>query len=143
MEHEQLLRLSSIKTNVVDRHLEDTEMAPCALARHPLLPDVFDDAEARTAVPAQWDLIRDVFPERSWVYFGTPDNKILVRPTWEPPEGYDCRIRPWYRQARFADDVLWVEPYDKYITSEMMMAAAVPIHDATGSFGEYSGSIRT
>ncbi len=134
VEKEQLLLLKSVRANVVDRHVQDMEKALRSLAQQPRLPEVFADADARQRVLEQWELIRSVFPERSWVSFGTPENQIIVSPTWEPPEGYDCRTRPWYRAARYADDVVWVEPYGEYITADVMMSAAVPVYDASRVF---------
>jgi diguanylate cyclase (GGDEF)-like protein len=133
-EREQLLLLQSVKTNVVDRHVEDMEKTLRSLAEEPRLLTVFDNADDRAWVRAQWELIRNVFPERSWIYFGTPQNQIIVSPRWEPPEGYDCRTRPWYRKARYADDVVWVDPYGEYITADVMMSAAVPVHDQSQTF---------
>lgn len=134
VEKEQLLLLRSVKANVVDRHVEDMEKALRSLAREPRLLHVFDDAEAREAVLAQWELIREVFPERSWVYFGTPENRIIVSPTWQAPKGYDCRRRPWYREARYADGVVWVEPYGEYVTADIMMSASLPVYDDSQVF---------
>lgn len=133
-ESEQLLLLRSLKSDVVDRHIEDMERALRALAQEPELPNVFDDQESREEVISQWELSRKLFPERSWIYFGTPDNQILVSPTWIPPEGYDCRVRPWYTAARYANGIVWIEPYTEYVTYETVTSAATAVYDDTGTF---------
>ena len=132
LEKEQLLLLQSIQTNVVDRHVQDMENALRTLSQEPAIVSAFEDTEARRKVLGQWELTRSLFPARSWIYFGSTENEILVSPDWQPPEGYDCRIRPWYRAARYADGLVWVEPYEEYITGELVMSAAIGIRDERG-----------
>ncbi|MFP4302776.1 MAG: diguanylate cyclase [Spirochaetaceae bacterium] len=127
-EREQLLLLRAMKSKVVDRHIQDMEKAVRALAREPQLPEIFDDPEARRRVLSRWELTRTLFPERSYIYFGSKDNRIIVSPDWEPPQGYDCRVRPWYRAAQYAYDVVWVDPYEEYVTSDLVMSAAMPVY---------------
>lgn len=133
-ESEQLLLLQAIKTNVVDRHVEDMENVLRTLAREPALVHIFDDPPSREKVVGQWELSRSIFPSRSWIYFGTPDSRILVNPKWDPPDGYDCTVRPWYTKARYADGIVWVEPYEEYITHDLVISASCPIHDEEGTF---------
>ena len=118
-EHQQLMILQAMKSNVVDRRVEDMESALRTLARDPRLPEVVDDDAGRARVLEGWELTRSLVPDRSWIYFGSSRNEIVVSPEWQAPEGYDCRERPWYRQARHADDVVWVNPYAEYITSDI------------------------
>jgi|GEM_PF-2096868 len=134
LEKEQLLLLQSIKTHVVDRHVEDMENALRTLAREPQLPRIFERSAARRTILRDWELTRALFPERSWIYFGTPDNQLLVSPKWKPPPGYDLRLRPWYMKARFADDIVWVDPYVEFVTHDLVMSAAVAIRDEAGAF---------
>lgn len=131
---EHLILLQAVKSNVIDRHVEDMETALQTLARDPKLPDIFEDPSARERVIASWELTRGLFPERSWIYFGSRHNEIVVSPVWQPPDGYDCRERPWYERARYADDIVWINPYTEYITSDLVMSAAVPIYDESNTF---------
>jgi diguanylate cyclase (GGDEF)-like protein len=132
-EREQLLLLQAMKSKVVDRHIQDMEKAVRTLAREPRLPEIFDDPEVRRHILSRWELTRSLFPERSYIYFGSTENRIIVSPDWEPPKGYDCRDRPWFRAARHAFDVVWVDPYEEYVTSDLVMSAAMPVY-REGSF---------
>ncbi len=133
VEREQLLLLQAMKTNVVDRHVEDMENALRALGEEPDLPEIFDDPSVRRRILSRWELTRSIFPERSYIYFGSRENRIIVSPDWEPPEGYDCTVRPWFQAARHAFGVVWVDPYEEYVTGDLVMSAAMPVHE-DGSF---------
>lgn len=130
---EQLLLLQAMESKVVDRHIQDMEKAVRALAWEQQLPEIFDNPEVRRRILSRWELTRALFPERSYIYFGSKDNRIIVSPDWEPPKGYDCRLRPWYRAAQHAYDVVWVDPYEEYVTSDLVMSAAMPVY-RDGSF---------
>jgi diguanylate cyclase (GGDEF)-like protein len=134
MEREQRLLLQSIHANVVERHVEDMEKALGALARDRRLPQMPGDEGARREIVEQWRLTRVLFPERSWIYYGTTENEIFVSPEWNAPAGYDCRTRPWFREARAAGDIVWVEPYREYVSRELVMSAATPIYGTEGEF---------
>jgi diguanylate cyclase (GGDEF)-like protein len=133
-EREQLVLLQAMRTNVVDRHVEDMESALQTLSQEPRLPDIFTDPDARRRILSQWQLTRGLFPERSYIYFGSTENLIIVSPDWEPPEGYDCRERPWYRAARHAFGMVWVDPYEEYVTRDLVMSVATAIYDSDGAF---------
>ena len=133
VEREQLLLLQAMKTSVVDRHVEDMENALRALSREPELPRIFEDEGVRRRILARWELTRSLFPERSYIYFGSRENRIIVSPDWEPPEGYDCTVRPWFQAARHAYGIVWVDPYKEYVTGDLVMSAAMPIYK-DGSF---------
>ena len=55
------------------------------------------------------------------VYFGQADGRFTVRPDAKMPEGYDPRIRPWYKDGMNANGVILTEPYIDLTTNKMVI----------------------
>lgn len=121
--------LNSLKVNIVEKHISDTEMLLLSLSRDKNLPLVFKSTDIRKMILADWELCRKLFPERCWIYYGSVDNKILVIPEWIPPLGYDLLKRPWYVTGMESDNVKWTEPYTEYITGDIVISATVGVKD--------------
>lgn len=112
---------------------EDMGKAFRALARDPDLPTIFHYAAVRQRILRDWQIMTEVFPLRSWVYYGDPSNNIVVVPEWPAPEGYDLRERSWYRAAIATDGIAWVEPYTEYGTGEIVFTASIAIRSSEGT----------
>lgn len=50
---------------------------------------------------------------------------------WVPTEDFDCKVRPWYQDAKAAgrDKVILTQPYIDVITKKMIITAAVAVYD--------------
>ena len=53
---------------------------------------------------------------------------------WKEPADYDCKVRPWYKQAVAAgkDKVIFTEPYVDAITKKTVISAATAVYDNSG-----------
>lgn len=62
-----------------------------------------------------------------WVYLGTEDKKMHMRPVGELPAGYDPTARPWYKAAVETDRLVWTDPYNDSTTNELCTTVAIPV----------------
>ena len=69
--------------------------------------------------------------------YETTGRHIGNDPNWDPGPTWDARVRPWYIDAKAADDLIVTAPYADSVTKEIVVSLAVPIRDA----GEFVGSV--
>ena len=55
------------------------------------------------------------------VYLGGVDGSFIVRPDSKMPDGYDPRVRPWYKDGMSANGVILTEPYLDMTTNKMVI----------------------
>jgi len=56
-------------------------------------------------------------------------------PDWDPGEGWDPRVRPWYIDAKKKNDLIITEPYADSATGEILISIATPINQASNFIG--------
>ena len=52
---------------------------------------------------------------------------------WKEPEGYDCRRRPWYREAVLAREPVLTNPYVDMITGRPVVSVTMPVFGKRGN----------
>ncbi len=81
------------------------------------------------------------------LYFGIESTgKLAHGRGWKEPEGYDARVRAWYRQAAAAGKgkVIFTEPYVNQNTKKVVVSAATPLYDTAGKLlGVLTGDMDT
>lgn len=83
---------------------------------------------------AEFQSFVDVHPDVLFVYMGTEKGEMFD-PSWlDVPLDYDPTSRPWYVQAKAADDTIWTEPYIDEETGSMVVSVATPIYDNADVF---------
>lgn len=75
------------------------------------------------------------------VYIGLADGTMIDGADWVPPEGYDPRIRPWYRRAVSAGQTAFTTPYVDMTTHKMVIAISSPLAANKTSAGVISADI--
>lgn len=70
------------------------------------------------------------------VYAGTSEGKMLVSNDWKAPEGFDPRVRAWYKDARAAGKAILTTPYVDAGTKKLLISVAEPY-----DFGSSQGVI--
>jgi methyl-accepting chemotaxis protein len=73
------------------------------------------------------------YPSFSSLYIGTKDGKFFIYPKQKLPEGYDPRVRPWYKAAMETDGPIVSEPYKDASTGKWVMTAACKVKDKNGN----------
>ncbi|MGL1864230.1 MAG: ATP-binding protein [Pseudodesulfovibrio sp.] len=58
----------------------------------------------------------------------------LIRHQQDPTDKYDPRTRPWFKEAKRANKLIWTDPYIFYTNQKPGITAASPVHDNLGNF---------
>ncbi|HKS12843.1 MAG TPA: methyl-accepting chemotaxis protein [Pseudomonas sp.] len=72
------------------------------------------------------------------VYLGGVDGSFIVRPDSKMPDGYDPRVRPWYKDGMNANGVILTEPYMDMTTNKMVIGI---LGNASRSVGVVGGDL--
>ncbi|PMZ99399.1 chemotaxis protein [Pseudomonas sp. FW305-17] len=72
------------------------------------------------------------------IYLGQPDGTFTVRPDTKMPDGYDPRVRPWYKDGLNASGPILTEPYIDMATNKMVISI---ISTASRSVGVVGGDL--
>lgn len=72
------------------------------------------------------------------VYVGKPSGVFSVRPDAKMPDGYDPRVRPWYKDGMSANGAILTEPYIDMTTQKMVISI---ISKASTSAGVVGGDL--
>ncbi|WZL73824.1 methyl-accepting chemotaxis protein [Clostridiaceae bacterium 35-E11] len=74
------------------------------------------------------------------VFIGFDDGQFIDGRGWIPPQDYDVITRPWYREARKENDVIFTRGYIDKNKNKIVNAIAVPI-DIQGKKGVLAANI--
>ncbi|MEG2018351.1 MAG: PDC sensor domain-containing protein, partial [Clostridium sp.] len=78
----------------------------------------------------------------SIIYFGTPENELIISNGWQPPSNFDLRQRPWYNKAVEAGKLIFTEILIDASTNELIITLAQPVYDASGKLlGVVAGDV--
>ncbi|AIR87956.1 chemotaxis protein [Pseudomonas cremoricolorata] len=69
------------------------------------------------------------------VYLGQPDGRFTVRPDAKMPDGYDPRVRPWYKDGMAASGAILTEPYIDLTTQQMVIGILSKVSASEGVVG--------
>lgn len=70
-----------------------------------------------------------------WQYTALESGILSVYPgSGGYPEAYDPRQRSWYKLAKQAGKLVWAPPLIDAPTGQLVLTAAIPVYDASGSF---------
>ena len=61
------------------------------------------------------------------VYIGENTGILIDGADWQPPEGYDPRLRPWYRRAVETGTTSFTTPYIDLVTNKLVIALVKPL----------------
>jgi len=63
------------------------------------------------------------------VYAGFSDKSFLSDSSQVVPEGYDCTIRDWYKEAVKQDRLIYTEPYSDALSGKMVVSIVLPLKE--------------
>ncbi|EKT4466059.1 methyl-accepting chemotaxis protein [Pseudomonas putida] len=69
------------------------------------------------------------------VYLGKVDGGFSVRPDSKMPDGYDPRVRPWYKDGMSASGAMLTEPYIDLTTNKMVIGILSKVSANVGVVG--------
>nr|WP_166364265.1 methyl-accepting chemotaxis protein [Pseudomonas akapageensis] len=75
------------------------------------------------------------------VYLGATDGKFLIRPDSKMPDGYDPRVRPWYKSGQAANGPALTEPYIDLASNKLVISIVAPTHKGGQNLGVVGGDL--
>ena len=69
------------------------------------------------------------------IYMGHPNGDFTIRPQTKMPDGYDPRVRPWYKDGLTAGKTILTEPYIDMSTGKMVISIVTPVSREVGVVG--------
>ncbi|WP_297417107.1 methyl-accepting chemotaxis protein [Thermococcus sp.] len=73
-------------------------------------------------------VIAEAQPKLSAVYFGDVNGNMFIYPKVKLPQGYDPRVRPWYKDALAKNSPVWSEPYKDASTGKWVVTFSMPVY---------------
>lgn len=58
----------------------------------------------------------------------------LIRRELDPNDNYDPRKRPWFKQAKLRNKLIWTDPYVFFTSKKPGITTANPVYDGVGNF---------
>ena len=74
-------------------------------------------------------------------YVGDSQGKFTIRPDTKMPDGFDPRVRPWYKDAQNSNGSTLTEPYIDAATGSLIISIATPSAKAGQSIGVVGGDL--
>ncbi|VVP78638.1 Methyl-accepting chemotaxis protein PctA [Pseudomonas fluorescens] len=74
-------------------------------------------------------------------YVGDSKGAFTIRPDTKMPEGFDPRVRPWYKGAQSSNGSTLTEPYIDAATGKLIISVATPSTQGTQSIGVVGGDL--
>jgi len=74
-------------------------------------------------------------------YVGDSKGAFTIRPDTKMPEGFDPRVRPWYKGAQSSNGSTLTEPYIDAATGKLIISVATPSTHGTQSIGVVGGDL--
>ncbi|NVZ90427.1 methyl-accepting chemotaxis protein [Pseudomonas yamanorum] len=74
-------------------------------------------------------------------YLGDSKGGFVIRPDTKMPDGFDPRVRPWYKGAQASNGSTLTEPYIDAATGQLIISIATPSSKAGQSVGVVGGDL--
>ena len=74
-------------------------------------------------------------------YVGDSKGAFTIRPDTKMPDGFDPRVRPWYKCAQSSNGSTLTEPYIDAATGQLIISVATPSAKAGQSIGVVGGDL--
>ncbi len=74
-------------------------------------------------------------------YVGDSQGAFTIRPDTKMPDGFDPRVRPWYKGAQSSNGSTLTEPYIDAATGQLIISIATPSAQGSQSIGVVGGDL--
>ncbi|WP_048150451.1 methyl-accepting chemotaxis protein [Palaeococcus ferrophilus] len=86
------------------------------------------DPQFKAFLLKRFEMVRNLDPNVAYVYFGSTTGGMYMWPDEPLPEGYDPRVRPWYKEAVSKNGPVWTEPYKDASTGKWIVTFSEPVY---------------
>lgn len=120
--------------NAVNAYLKHFVRTLDTLAETPEPKDILTNPEAEKQLLAKFDQFIKTDKDMLYIYMGTEDGRMLMRPNDDLGPGYDPRKRDWYIQAKGVKETVLTDPYFDDTTNLMVVTVCRSVYDNNGKF---------
>ncbi|TCT16303.1 methyl-accepting chemotaxis sensory transducer with Cache sensor [Natranaerovirga pectinivora] len=124
--------------NAIDNFLAIYEQGLDFVSRDPYIQGFYHNQELSENVSAAFNNFVKTYPSVNYIYFGSRDKDMFIRPFIDVGNDYDPTIRPWYEDAVAENRIIWTDPYFDPVNNEMTISVAKPIYNNNSLTGVLS-----
>ncbi|ASJ02401.1 chemotaxis protein [Thermococcus profundus] len=86
------------------------------------------DPQFKAFLLKRFEMVKNLDSNVAYVYFGSTTGGMYMWPDEPLPEGYDPRVRPWYKEAVSKNGPVWTEPYKDASTGKWIVTFSEPVY---------------
>lgn len=131
---EQDIILQSLNDDVINNQVKDIENLIIALSENENLYNIFEDKNELEDIKDLWSVSKAIFPEISWIYYGSNSGEMFSIPYWYKPPEYDLVTRPWFITGKNSSVVKWTIPYPEYGNGDLILSTTIGIKDKENNY---------
>ncbi len=118
--------------NAVNAYLKHYVQTLDALAYVSESTDILTNPAAESQLLNKFDQFIKTDKDIQFIYMGTEDGRMIMRPADDLGPGYDPRKRDWYNQAKGVKETILTDPYFDDTSNKMVVTACRAVFDKTG-----------
>ncbi|MGB3366662.1 MAG: methyl-accepting chemotaxis protein [Acidaminobacteraceae bacterium] len=116
----------------VENYLATYEQIIRTLAREDSLKNLNGNLENELRTLDTLKNYVDVDSDILYIYLGTSDGRMIMKPDDDLGDDYDPRKRDWYKDTIESGDFIWTDPYMDDTVGMMVVSASMPVYSDAG-----------
>lgn len=121
-------------TNSIENYLTGYEGIIKALANQDSAKNILSDSDAEDSLLNILDSYASHNEGIEFIYLGTEDGRMIMKPDDDLGDDYDPRTRDWYIEAKNAGRFIWTDAYLDDTIDAMVITACIPVYSDNGVF---------
>lgn len=118
----------------IEGYLSEFEGLMTAAVKAGQLTEYDGSSDAQKHLKDYFNSILESNPNVLFIYMGTEDKQMVMRPKGNLSDDFDPTTRLWYQEAINTNHVIWTEPYIDDSTDEWVVTCAMKVTDSKGKF---------
>lgn len=100
------------------------------MSKDPNVQRIMEASTAQEFMMKTFKSFKESHEDVEMIYMGTADKNMYAYPSVEFPEGYDPAERPWFKDAKEKNGVVWTDPYKDAASGKLVITIAVPVYNS-------------
>lgn len=119
----------SITEESIGNYLREFQFMTEIAANDPDVQKLLADPVSQERALALMDRVVKADPDVMAIYLGDINGGMAIKPDQDLPDGYDPRVRGWYKSAEAAGKLIFTAPYVDAFTGKLVISPAVPVYN--------------
>lgn len=113
----------------VGNYLREFKFMAELSANDPSSQSLLTDPKSEEQLLTRFDQVVKADKDVMAIYLGDLNGKMYIKPDQQLPEGYDPRVRGWFKAAQEKGELIFTAPYVDAFTGKLVISPAIPIYD--------------